>query len=139
MRQRDAGFIAAGDTVTVTAAILPDRELKAVVKTKATFSTTRNERTGTSSPEGNLKEIEVIAELAEAPKELRPGGTATVRVESTLKKDALLVPLAGLKEKDDKYWVTAVGKGELEVKIGKISTTFAEALSGVQEGDLIVQ
>jgi len=138
VRQRDAGFITAGDTVTVTAAVLPDKELRAVVKKKATFATTRNERTGTSSPEGNLKEIEIVAELVEAPKELRPGGTATVRVDSTLKKGALLVPLAGLEEKDEKYWVAAAGKGEREVKIGKISTTFAEALSGVREGDRIV-
>lgn len=138
VRQRDAGYIDEGSTVTVIASVLPDKKFRAVVKKKAAFTTTRNERMGTSTPEGNLKEIEIVAELDTAPAELRPGGTATVIVDALLKKNALVVPLAAVKEEEEKVWVACAGKGKREVKLGQISTTHAEVLEGLKDGEAVI-
>jgi multidrug resistance efflux pump len=140
VRQRDATLIDVGDTAVVYATILPDTPIPGRVKRKDTFATTRNERLGTKTPEGNLKEMLVVVELEAAPEGLRPGGSVRLEILSKLADQALLLPLAAVRQ-------TAPGAppqveladGALRsVRLGRATTTFAEVLSGLSEGEVVV-
>ena len=140
VRQRDAVFISEGDAAVAYATILPDRPIQGRVKRKDTFATTRNERLGTKTPEGNLKEMLVVVELMGAPAELRPGGSARVEIRSQLAEKALLLPLAAVRQPaPGAPPQVELAKGGLRnVKLGKATTTHAEVLSGLAEGDSVV-
>jgi len=140
VRQREAALISVGDAATVYAAAVPEEPIPARVVRVDSFATTRNERLGTETAEGNLKEIAVVVELEKAPKELRPGGSARAEIRSILAKDAVLLPLAALREplKNGVSSVALAGGGIRKIKVGKTTTTFAEALEGVKPGDEVV-
>src|SRR5205823_4455366 len=82
-----------------------DRLIAGKVARKDGFATTRNERYGTKTPEGNLKEIAVTLELSEQPEGMRPGGSVRAEIDSVLKADSVLVPLWAVQgERDGKGW-----------------------------------
>jgi HlyD family secretion protein len=139
VRQREAALISVGDAATVYAAAIPAQPIPARVVRVDSFATTRNERLGTKTAEGNLKEIAVVVELASAPKELRPGGSVRAEIRSVLAKDAILVPLAALCEptKNGASSVTLAGGEVRRIKIGRTTTTFAEALAGLKVGEVV--
>jgi len=140
LRQRDAALINVGDAAVAYATILPEKPIQGRVKRKDTFATTRNERLGIKTPEGNLKEMLVVVELEAAPGELRPGGSARVEIRSRLAEKALLLPLAAVRQP------VPGGPPQVElskgvsrtVRLGKATTTFAEVLTGLSEGDVVV-
>jgi HlyD family secretion protein len=140
VRQREAALISVGDTATVYAAAIPEAPIPARVVRVDSFATTRNERLGTETAEGNLKEIAVVVELAKAPAELRPGGSVRAEIRSILARDAVLVPLAALRGPlRDGVSSVALAGGEIrKIKVGKTTTAFAEALGGVKPGDEVV-
>jgi len=110
-----------GDPAKVFVAALADRVIEAKVASKDDFATTRNERYGPKTPEGNLMEIAVRLELAENPEGLRPGGTVRAELRSVLEKKAGLVPLAIDDERDGKATVTL--KGGAKRTITAVSTS----------------
>lgn len=138
VRPRDAARVKVGDVARVYIVSMGDRMVPAKVARKDGFATTRNERYGTKTPEGNLKEISITLELAEQPEGMRPGGTVRAELDSVLKPDALLLPLWALSdERDGKGFVT-LAKGERrEVEIGLGSATHGEVLKGLVEGDVL--
>ncbi len=72
---------------------------------------------------------------------LRPGGTATVTVETSRTQNTLIVPLASVFARGEKTWcVKSTPKGPLaaEVKIGKLNDTSAQILSGLNENDKVL-
>jgi HlyD family secretion protein len=140
VRQREAALISVGDAATVYAAALPEQAISARVVRVDSFATTRNERLGTDTAEGNLKEIEVVVELEKAPKELRPGGSVRAEITSVLVKDALIVPLAALQKPlvNGANSVALAAGAIREIKVGKTTTAFAEVLGGLKPGDQIV-
>ncbi len=139
VRQREAALISVGDAATVYAAAIPEQPIPARVVRVDSFATTRNERLGTKTAEGNLKEIAVVVELAKAPKELRPGGSVRAEIRSVLAKDATVVPLAALREPlSGGASSVAMAGGEIRrVKIGKTTTEFAEVLGGLKPGEAV--
>jgi HlyD family secretion protein len=137
LRQRDVGLLKKGDKATVFATMLPDVELEGKVVRKEDFATTRNERLGTKSAEGNLKEVKVIVELTKAPEALRPGGSVRADLKTTLADDVLQLPLAALDQTKKGYQVImADGKKRL-VDIGRSSATHAEIVKGLAVGDKV--
>lgn len=133
-RQRDAVLISVGDEAKITPTIFPEIEIKGRVKKKEEFATTRNERFGTKSDEGNLKEFLIIVEMESSPKELKPGNTGRVSIRSKLADKALLIPLAAIHENEKGSFVI-LEKGESRsVKVGRSNLTHGEILEGLDEG-----
>jgi hypothetical protein len=138
VRPRDAARIHVGDAATVYVVAMGDRPIAAKVLRKDDFATTRNERYGTKTPEGNLKEIAVILELGEQPEGLRPGGTVRAELSSVLKPGAVLFPLWALSEERDGHGAVTLISGERrEVEIGLGSSTHAEVLKGLTGGEVL--
>jgi multidrug resistance efflux pump len=138
VRQRDATLLKVGDEATVVPAMFPEARIKAKVVSKDEFATTRNARTGTSTEQGNLKEVKVVLELEHTELKLRPGGTVRADVATVLAKDVLTVPLAALTEGVDGYRATLADGKELKVKVGQTSTSHAQVLDGLREGQRVV-
>lgn len=139
VRPRDAARVKVGDEAKVYVAALGDRVIAAKVASKEDFATTRNERYGTKTPEGNLKEIAVKLELAENPEGLRPGGTVRAELRSLLEKEAVLVPLAAIDdEKDGKATVILEGGEKRTITLGVANATHVNATEGVTGGEVLV-
>ncbi len=138
VRQRDGTFLNPGDAATVYPTVKPDRAIVGKVLEREDFATTRNERLGTDTAEGNLKEVLVKVELAETLPELRPGGTVRADIASTLVEDAVRVPLAALRATDGGYVATLADGATRTVKIGRTTPTYAEVLDGLEPGDQVV-
>lgn len=139
VRPRDAARIQVGDQARVYVVAMGDRLIPAKVSKKDGFATTRNERYGTKTPEGNLKEIAVTLELSEQPEGMRPGGTVRAEISSVLKSDAVLLPLWALEgERDGKGFVTLSSGERREVEIGLGSATHGEVLKGLSGGEVLV-
>jgi HlyD family secretion protein len=139
VRPRDAARIQVGDAARVYVVGLGDRVVPAKVAKKEGFATTRNERYGTKTPEGNLKEISITLELAEQPEGMKPGGTLRAEIDSVLKSEAVLLPLWALAdERDGKGFVTLVGGERRQVEIGLGSATHGEVLKGLAGGEVLL-
>ena len=134
-RQRDAAMIKVGDEAEVIPTILPERLLKGKVKKKEEFATTRNERLGTQTPEGNLKEFLIIIEIENSPSELKPGNTGVVSIRSVVNEKALLVPIAAIAEDEEGSFLTLASGEKRKVKIGRSNLTHAEVLEGMRAGE----
>ena len=137
VRQRDASLVAVGDDANVIVTLAPDKPLSAKIVSKDDFATTRNERVGTSTPQGNLKEVKLVLELQQSEAPLRPGGTVRADIAKVLAKDVVLVPLAALTTKDGGYEATKQDGTVVSVKVGKTSATHAEILAGLAPGDIV--
>lgn len=136
-RQRDGVIIEEGDRATVIPTARPDLAIEATVKRKEAFATTRNERLGTDTPEGNLKEVLVVLELDETPPGLAPGATLRAEVHSALVDDAVLVPMAALVSRAGGAAVTLADGSTRPVEVGRTTPLQAEVLSGIGEGDRV--
>lgn len=138
VRQRDGTLLSEGDEVTIYPTARPDHPIRGRISKKETYATTRNERLGTDTPEGNLKEVLIVVALEETLPELRPGGTIRADLRATLVKDAVLAPLAALKPGKDGHTAVMADGSERKVKVGKTSITHAEVLEGLSAGDRVV-
>ena len=139
VRPRDAARIHVGDPARVFVVALADRTIVAKVARKDEFATTRNERYGTKTPEGNLKEIAVTLELGEQPEGMRPGGSVRAEIESVLKTDAVLLPLWALEAERDGHGFVTLATGERrDVDVGLGSATHAEVQKGLSGGEVLL-
>lgn len=139
VRPRDAARIKIGDGARVYVVSLGDRMVPGKVAKKDGFATTRNERYGTKTAEGNLKEISVTIELLEQPEGMRPGSTLRAEIDSELARDAVLLPLWALSdERDGKGFVTLVSGERRQVEIGLGSATHGEVLKGLTGGEVLI-
>jgi multidrug resistance efflux pump len=138
VRQRDGMLLKEGSEATVFPTALPSKSIRGKITSKESFATTRNQRLGTDEPAGNLKEIKVVLELDEAPEQLRPGGTVRAEVRTVLAEDVLLVTLTALREEKSGHSVRLKSGERRQVKIGQASTTMAEVLEGLSEGDQVI-
>lgn len=137
VRQRDATLVRIGDEATVVATMFPDQTFKGKIVSKDDFATTRNERTGSSGPQGTLKEMRVVLDLDETEKPLRPGGTLRADVSTVLAKNVVIAPLAALKEIPGGHSATLKSGRVVTVKVGQTSPTHAEILDGLSAGDAL--
>jgi multidrug resistance efflux pump len=137
VRQRDATLVGVGDEANVVVTLAPDQPLKAKVVSKDDFAATRNERMGTSTPAGSLKEVKVVLAIEDTDLPLRPGGTVRADITTVLAKDVVLVPLAALDESEGVFHATKKDGSVVEVKVGKTSATHAEVLAGLAGGDAV--
>jgi HlyD family secretion protein len=139
VRPRDAARMKVGDAAKVLITALGGKAIDGKISKKEDFATTRNERYGTKTPEGNLKEIAITIELAENPEGLRPGGTARVEIRSMLQKEAVMVPLAALSdERDGHAFVTLKGGERREIELGLANSTHGEVKKGLDGGEVLV-
>ena len=138
VRPRDAARSQIGDAAKVYVVAMADRLVPAKVLRKDGFATTRNERYGTKTPEGNLKEIAITLELGEQPEGMRPGGTLRAEIASVLKAEAVLLPLWALTaERDGKGFVLLQSGERREVEVGLGSATHGEVLKGLTGGEVL--
>jgi HlyD family secretion protein len=137
VRQRDATLVRIGDEANVVATMFPDVSFKGKIVSKDDFATTRNERTGSSGPQGTLKEMRVVLELEETKEPLRPGGTLRADVSTVLAKNVVIAPLAALKEIPGGHSATLKSGKTVTVKVGQTSPTHAEILDGLSAGDAL--
>jgi multidrug efflux pump subunit AcrA (membrane-fusion protein) len=138
VRQRDAALLKEGAGAVVSLTAAPERSIKATVARKEDFAATRNERLGTETAEGNLKEIKVVLSLEEAVPLMRPGGTVRADVEVELVSEATLAPLAAIQEEEGEAYVSLPGGERREVVLGQTSLTHAEVLEGLSAGDQVL-
>jgi HlyD family secretion protein len=138
VRQRDAALLKEGSGAVVSLTAAPERSIKASVTRKEDFAATRNERLGTETAEGNLKEIKVVLSLEEALPLMRPGGTVRADVEVELVSEATLAPLAAIQEEEGEAYVSLAGGERREVVLGQTSLTHAEVLEGLSVGDQVL-
>ena len=139
LRQRDAALISEGDAATISPLILPDQPISGKVIKKDAFATTRNERLGTETSAGNLKEVLITVELDEAPPQLRPGNSARVVLRSTLAEDATLLPIGAAKRRDDNTWAVRMSDGsERPVTLGRTNLSHVEVLDGLKPGERVM-
>jgi biotin carboxyl carrier protein len=138
VRQREASNIKVGDSAVVIPTMFPDLRVNAKVGSRDEFATTRNERMGSSTPAGTLKELRVVLDLDEVPEQLRPGGTVRADISTVLAKDVVLVPLSALRELAGGARVVVKQDGtEVPVTVGQTSLTHAEITAGLAAGDEI--
>ena len=137
VRQREAALLTVGDEAIVYATTNSSIGMKAKITHKDAFTTTRNERFKTKKTEGNLKEVKVTLSLTETPPGLTPGGTVRADVNTVLAKDVLQVPLTCLKAEGTGYTVVMTDGSERKISVGKSSSTHAEILSGLAEGETV--
>ena len=139
VRQRDAALIQVGDEAQITPLIMPDRVIKGRVLKKDDFATTRNERLGTETSAGNLKEYLIKLELDEAPEQLRPGNSAHVRLRSSLSERSTLIPLGYAYKREDNSWAVRLQDGkEQPVTLGRTNLSSVEVLQGLEPGQRII-
>ena len=133
LRQKDSSMLNVDDTVKVYPTIEPTKLLQARVKEKKQFGVSYNERLGLKDPYGSFKEIEFRLEIIGDTQNIRPGNTAKVEISLILKKEVILVPLAFLEETKFGYQVYLdENKNKTkEIKIGKMTTSHAEVISGL--------
>ncbi len=137
VRQRDGTLLSENDEVTVYPTVQPDRAIRGKIVSKETYATTRNERLGTETPEGSLKEVKVVVALDETLPALRPGGTVRADVRSRLADDVTLAPLSALRQDGREYSATLADGTTRMVKVGRTSTTHAEVLEGLVPGERV--
>jgi HlyD family secretion protein len=86
--------------------------------------------------------VEVKLDVPSPPPELRQDMTVSVDVEVARRPNALLVPVSTVHDADGvEPWVLRVENGRAvrrQVRLGLRSGGFAELLSGMAEGDLVV-
>ena len=139
VRPRDAARIQVGDPARVYVVSMGERLIAGKVLKKEGFATTRNERYGTKTPEGNLKEISITIELDQQPEGMRPGGTVRAEIDSVLKPEAVLLPLWALEEEHDGHGFVTLASGERRaVEIGLGSATHGEVTKGLSGGEVLV-
>lgn len=138
VRQRDAALMQPGDSAVVYAATHPKTKIMGKIESKEDFARTRNERLGTETPDGSLKEVQVVIALDNPPKGLLPGNTVRAEMTSKVAENVIRVPLIALKE-TEKGYTAQLESGEVrKVKIGKTSVTHGEVLNGLKEGDRVI-
>lgn len=137
VRPRDAARINVGDEADVFLASDPTQGLRAKVSKKESFATTRNERYGTKTPEGNLKEISVTLELETQPPELRPGSTVRAWIRSPQAKDVVMVPLYAIDEEGEQRFVTLAGGEKRPLVLGATTAIYAEVKQGLTGDEVL--
>ncbi|WP_276356060.1 efflux RND transporter periplasmic adaptor subunit [Cohnella caldifontis] len=92
--------------------------------------------------EENPLDSRVLIDLEEQPEGAGYGTPLTAAVIVERRADALTIPLAALRKQNDRYYVVVAGadgtKGEVDVEVGAVSSTEAEIISGLQEGQKVV-
>jgi hypothetical protein len=136
VRQRDVQRLAVGQRMNVYTVTHPERALPATVTDIAKIATTRNERLGgDDAADGHVKELLVTVSLEQNPDDLRPGGSVRAELDATLVEDALIVPLAALRESAPMDFRLLLKDGtERPIQLGRVSATRAELLGGADAG-----
>jgi multidrug efflux pump subunit AcrA (membrane-fusion protein) len=137
VRQRDSALIKVDSVGTVYPTATGAKSFKGKVVKKEDFATTRNERMGTESADGSLKEIQVVMAIEGLDQAMRPGGTLRANISATLVEDALRIPIAAVDESSGEPVVTLEGGTTRKVELGESTTTHVQVLSGLEEGDLL--
>ena len=80
--------------------------------------------------------------LLDDPGELKAGMNVNAEILITSKKDVLLLPLEAITDQGNKKFVSLPSSGKeeklTEIKVGLSTSTMAEIVSGLQEGDTVI-
>ncbi|MFQ5795646.1 MAG: efflux RND transporter periplasmic adaptor subunit [Candidatus Bipolaricaulia bacterium] len=127
----DIKEVSLGQRGLVTFDAFPDKRLPAQVTEVRPWAVDR----------GGLKVIPVSLQILQSDDEIKPGFSAETEIVVAQKRDVLIVPSESVVEQADLQFVTVVNGDETErvqVEVGLDTGTFAEILSGLNEGDVIV-
>jgi multidrug efflux pump subunit AcrA (membrane-fusion protein) len=128
--EADAAKVALGQPATVTFSAL--NETAAGTVTAMDLASTVN---------NNVVEYGVTVSLADAPKDLRLGQTASVSITTGTKADVLTVPSSAISKVGPLTTVTVRKDGKdtpTQVQTGLVGDSGTEITSGLSEGDVVV-
>jgi RND family efflux transporter MFP subunit len=140
VKEIDISDIKEGQAATCTFSALPGVELKGVVTSVASTSTSGGE----GSFGGGVVTYAVTIRIDKPGTKVKPGMTATVNIKTQDAPDVLVIPAMALEEADGKAYVYVVVDQETyaterrEVTLGARSTTDVVVTSGLSEGDVIL-
>lgn len=136
----DISNIKAGQTATCTFSALPGVELKGVVTSVASTSTSGGE----GSFGGGVVTYAVTIRIDKPGTKVKPGMTANVNIKTQNAPDVLVIPVMALEEVGGHSYVYVVVDQETyateqrEVTLGARSTTDVVVTSGLSEGEIIL-
>ena len=136
----DISDIKAGQAATCTFSALPGVELKGVVTSVASTSTSGGE----GSFGGGVVTYAVTIRIDKPGTKVKPGMTANVNIKTQDAPDVLVIPVMALEEVGGHSYVLVVVDQETyateqrEVTLGARSTTDVVVTSGLSEGDVIL-
>lgn len=136
----DISNIKAGQAATCTFSALPGVELKGVVTSVASTSTSGGE----GSFGGGVVTYAVTIRIDKPGTKVKPGMTANVNIKTQDAPDVLVIPVMALEEVGGHSYVYVVVDQETyateqrEVTLGARSTTDVVVTSGLSEGDVIL-
>ena len=136
----DISDIKAGQAATCTFSALPGVELKGVVTSVASTSTSGGE----GSFGGGVVTYAVTIRIDKPGTKVKPGMTANVNIKTQDAPDVLVIPVMALEEVGGHSYVYVVVDQETyateqrEVTLGARSTTDVVVTSGLSEGDVIL-
>ena len=121
---------------TIQLSALPGKILKGKVVKVATVAANDNWRSG------GIKEYETVVSIDNLPKDagLRPGMSASVKIELGVVKDAVTAPVQAVSEVAGKHVCYVVKNGAIEsreVEIGESNVQFIEVKSGLNAGEML--
>lgn len=133
MDETDIRYLSTGHPVEVTVDAFPGQTFPG---TMSRISQAAQQQGGVTSFTGQV----ALTPQPNAP--LRPGMTATVRVQAILRRDVLLVPERALHTVGQRTFVTVIGpngqQSEREVTVGLRSNGMAEIAAGLSEGERVL-
>lgn len=136
----DISNIKAGQAATCTFSALPGVELKGVVTSVASTSTSGGE----GSFGGGVVTYAVTIRIDKPGTKVKPGMTANVNIKTQDAPDVLVIPVMALEEVGGHSYVYVVVDQETyateqrEVTLGARSTTDVVVTSGLSEGEIIL-
>ena len=136
----DISDIKAGQAATCTFSALPGVELKGVVTSVASTSTSGGE----GSFGGGVVTYAVTIRIDKPGTKVKPGMTANVNIKTQDAPDVLVIPVMALEEVGGHSYVYVVVDQETyateqrEVTLGARSTTDVVVTSGLSEGEIIL-
>ena len=136
----DISNIKAGQAATCTFSALPGVELKGVVTSVASTSTSGGE----GSFGGGVVTYAVTIRIDKPGTKVKPGMTANVNIKTQDAPDVLVIPVMALEEVGGHSYVYVVVDQETyateqrEVSLGARSTTDVVVTSGLSEGEIIL-
>jgi macrolide-specific efflux system membrane fusion protein len=129
--EADVAKVSVGDSVDITFGSLPDETFTGTVKSIDLTATTTD----------GVTSYGVKVEIANAPKELRDGASATVTVTTADASDVLAVPTSAVTtDSRGESTVTKVVNGTSKsqvVQIGIKGDLYTEITGGLKEGDVV--
>jgi len=132
VHESDLDQIQIGMKADITVDAFPDMEFRGTVKSIAVLP----EQNGWRG--SDTKVYPTVVTIDDRVKHLKPGMTAVTEIMVDFVRDAVVVPMQSIVQRDDKNWVLINQSGRMvarEITTGRDNDSSVQVLSGIREGD----